>query len=170
MKQQALRAFDALYLMCIWVAGTALIVMCLAIPFGIVARYLFGWGAQWPEPIAVLMMVTFTFFGAAAAYRAGAHIAVTMLTERLPRALQAFAGIFTHGIMLLISVFMMVWGFELTRGTWDQSLGALPWLPAGTTYLPLPLGGLLTLLFVAEHIALGSQHERAVVTIDHAID
>jgi hypothetical protein len=36
----------------------------------------------------MLLMVTFTFFGAAAAYRANAHIAVGMLTDRLPAALR----------------------------------------------------------------------------------
>jgi TRAP-type C4-dicarboxylate transport system permease small subunit len=34
-------------------------------------RYVLGFGAQWPEPIAILLMMTFTFIGAAAAYRAG---------------------------------------------------------------------------------------------------
>jgi TRAP-type C4-dicarboxylate transport system permease small subunit len=31
-------------------------------------------------------MVTFTFIGAAVSYRAGSHIAVNMLTDRLPDA------------------------------------------------------------------------------------
>ena len=52
------------------------------------ARYVLGTGSQWPEPIAILLMVVFTFFGAAAGYRAGAHIAVAMLTDRMPPPLQ----------------------------------------------------------------------------------
>jgi hypothetical protein len=36
--------------------------------------------------------------------------------------------------------------------------------------LPVPLGGLLTLVFVLEHVLLGSQHTRAVVTFDHAVE
>ena len=39
--------------------------MCLIIPWGVFARYVLGIGSQWPEPIAILMMVVFTFFGAA---------------------------------------------------------------------------------------------------------
>ena len=45
--------------------------MSLIIPVGVFTRYVLGIGSQWPEPIAILLMVMFTFVGAAAAYRAG---------------------------------------------------------------------------------------------------
>ena len=60
--------------------------MSLIIPWGIFTRYVLGTGSQWPEPIAIQLMVLFTFLGAAVAYRAGSHIAVAMLTDRLPEA------------------------------------------------------------------------------------
>src|SRR5688500_19846768 len=115
MKHAVVRLLDALYLACIWIAGIALLVMCLVIPIGVVARYVFGFGAQWPEPIAILMMVVFTFFGAAAAYRAGAHIAVQMLTDRLPPALRGPCAWFVHVAMLAASAFVVVWGFQLSH-------------------------------------------------------
>jgi TRAP-type C4-dicarboxylate transport system permease small subunit len=161
------RWLDGLYLACIWISGIALVVMCLVIPVGVFARYVLGFGAQWPEPIAILMMVLFTFFGAAAAYRAGAHIAVQMLTDRLPRALQRACAGFVHLAMLAVSVFVLVYGLKLVQGTMGQTLSELPWLPVGITYLALPLGSLVTLLFVLEHIVFGSQHARPVCTFDH---
>jgi TRAP-type C4-dicarboxylate transport system permease small subunit len=81
-------ALDRVYLFAIWAAGIAIFFMSIIIPMGVFARYVLGFGAQWPEPIAILLMVIFTFTGAAAAYRAGAHIAVAMLTDRLPAAWQ----------------------------------------------------------------------------------
>ena len=161
------RLLDGLYLACIWISGIALVVMCLVIPVGVFARYLLGFGAQWPEPIAILMMVLFTFFGAAAAYRAGAHIAVQMLTDRLPDALRRACAGFVHLAMLAVSLFVLVYGFKLVEGTMGQTLSELPWLPVGITYLALPLGSLVTLLFVLEHIVFGSQHARPVCTFDH---
>jgi len=167
MNHPIVRALDGLYLACIWISGIALVIMCVIIPIGVFARYVLGFGAQWPEPIAILMMVLFTFFGAAAAYRAGAHIAVQMLTDRLPPPLRkACAGI-VHLCMLALSGFVLVWGLQLVRETMGQTIGELPWLPVGYTYLALPLGSLATLLFVLEHMAFGSQHQRAVVTFDH---
>lgn len=167
MTHPVVRLLDALYLACIWIAGVALMVMCLVIPVGVVARYVFGFGAQWPEPIAILMMVVFTFFGAAAAYRAGAHIAVQMLTDRLPRVLQACCTWIVHLAMLAVSGFVVVWGFQLVQGMMGQTISELPWLPVGVTYLALPLGSLVTVLFVLEHMVFGSQHDRPICTFDH---
>ncbi|WP_309246883.1 TRAP transporter small permease [Ramlibacter montanisoli] len=161
------RWLDGLYLACIWISGIALVVMCLVIPLGVFARYVLGFGAQWPEPIAILMMVLFTFFGAAAAYRAGAHIAVQMLTDRMPAVLRRACAGFVHLAMLAVSVFVLVYGFKLVQGTMGQTLSELPWLPVGITYLALPLGSLVTLLFVLEHVVFGSQHARPVCTFDH---
>jgi TRAP-type C4-dicarboxylate transport system permease small subunit len=167
MNHPVVRLLDALYLACIWISGIALIVMCVVIPFGVVARYAFGFGAQWPEPIAILMMVVFTFFGAAAAYRAGAHIAVQMLTDRLPRPLQAACAWIVHLAMLAVSGFVVISGGKLVLEMMGQTISELPWLPVGITYLALPLGSLVTVFFVLEHIVFGSQHERPVCTFDH---
>lgn len=170
MNHPVVRLLDGLYLACIWISGIALLVMCLVIPLGVFARYVLGFGAQWPEPIAILMMVLFTFFGAAAAYRAGAHIAVQMLTDRLPEPLRHACAGLVHLAMLAASGFVVVWGLQLVQGTMGQTISELPWLPVGITYLSLPLGSLVTLVFVLEHIVYGSQHHRAVVTFDHAPD
>lgn len=170
MKQQVLRVMDAVYLACIWVAGAAIFFMSLIIPWGIFSRYVLGTGSQWPEPIAILLMVVFTFIGAAASYRAGSHIAVAMLTDRLPAGMQKMAAGFSHTVMLLLSVFMTLYGFNLCVETWGQSISELTWMPVGLTYSPVPVGGLLTLLFVLEHMFFGSQSQRAIVRFDHDID
>ena len=88
MKQLTLRFNDRLYLACIWIAGISIIVMSFIIPWGIFTRYVLGTGSQWPEPIAIMLMVVFTFMGAAAGYRANAHISVAMVTDRLPAAVR----------------------------------------------------------------------------------
>lgn len=162
------RGLDGLYLACIWIAGLSVFFMSLIIPVGVFARYVLGFGAQWPEPIAILLMVTFTFFGAAAAYRAGSHIAVAMLTDRLPAQLQGLLRKAVDGLMAAICLFMLFYGSKLCLETMGQTLAALPWMPVGLTYTPVPLGALLTLLFVLEAMLLGPQHGRAVVRFDHA--
>jgi TRAP-type C4-dicarboxylate transport system permease small subunit len=161
------RGLDGLYLACIWIAGLAVFLMSLIIPVGVFARYVLGFGAQWPEPIAILLMVTFTFFGAAAAYRAGSHIAVAMLTDRVAGNMQGLLGKAVHALMLVICLFMLFYGGKLCLETMGQTLAALPWLPVGLTYTPVPLGALLTLVFVLEALWLGPQHGREVIRYDH---
>ncbi|MBG6074389.1 TRAP transporter small permease [Polaromonas sp. CG_9.11] len=167
MKNNILRFNDILYLACIWISGAAVFVMSLIIPWGIFARYVLGTGSQWPEPVSILLMVVFTFFGAAATYRAGAHIAVAMITDRLPASLRWLCARAVDLLMLAVAMFMTFYGFKLVMGTWGQTIGDLPWMPVGATYLPVPVGGLLTLAFILEHMLIGYQGQRAVVTFDH---
>jgi len=154
---------DALYRVCIWSAGTAIFLMSLIIPVGVFMRYFVGVGAQWPEPIAILLMMIFTFIGAAAAYRSGGHIAVTMLVDRLPQAAQAVALRVVDLLMVVVCLFVAGYGTRLVMNTMGQSIAELPWLPVGVTYLAIPLGALATLLFVLERIAFGAQNKRPVV-------
>ncbi len=159
---------DGLYLACIWTAGIAITLMSIIIPVGVVMRYVFGFGAQWPEPIAILLMMVFTFIGAAAAYRAGAHIAVTMLVDHLPGAVQAALARVIHVLMLLVCGFVVIYGSRLCMDTMGQSIAELPWLPVGVTYLAIPIGALVTALFVLEHLIAGPQKHRAVVVFGEA--
>ncbi len=166
-----LRLMDRLYLASIWVAGTAIICMSLIIPFGVFTRYVLGKGSQWPEPIAILLMMAFTFIGAAAAYRAGAHIAVTMFSDALAPPLRRFATILVHLLMIVVCLFVIFYGTELCIGTMGQSIAELPWLPVGVTYAAIPVGSTLTLLFVIEHLVYGSQAGRPLVRVEEpAID
>ncbi len=158
-----LRVMDRLYLISIWVAGIAIFFMSLIIPFGVFTRYVLGTGSQWPEPIAILLMMSFTFIGAAAAYRAGAHIAVTMFSDALPRKLQRYGEWLVHALMAIVCLFVISYGTRLTFETMGQSIAELPWLPVGVTYAAIPIGSAITLLFVIEHLVYGSQAERPLV-------
>lgn len=167
MTEKIHQLLDRVYLASIWIAGLSIAAMSLIIPWGVFARYVLGTGSHWPEPVAVLLMVTFTFIGAAAGYRAGSHIAVGMLTDRMPPWQQRACAVAVDLLMVVICLFVMVWGGKLALGTMQQTLAEMPWMPVGITYLPLPLGSLLTLVFVLEKMILGPQTQRAVVVFDH---
>jgi TRAP-type C4-dicarboxylate transport system permease small subunit len=161
---------DRVYLACIWLSGIAIAVMSVIIPWGIFTRYVLGTGSQWPEPIAIQLMVLFTFLGAAVAYRANSHIAVAMLTDRLPEGLRHVLRGVVHLCMLGVAVYTVIKGTRLCLETWNQVIGQLPWLRVGITYMPVPVGGLVTALFVLEVIFFGNQNQRAVITFDHIIE
>lgn len=155
---------DHLYLASVWVAGAAIFLMALIIPWGVFARYVLGTGAQWPEPIAILLMIVFSFIGAAAAYRANAHIGVTLLTERLPQGLRQIAGLIADLLVGSASLFVAWYGARLCVVTMGQTISELPWLPVGVTYAALPLGSMVTLMFVVERRLYGLQDVRPVVS------
>lgn len=161
-------ALDRVYLACVWAAGLAIAAMSIIIPVGVFMRYVLGFGAQWPEPIAILLMMVFTFVGAAAAYRAGAHIAVAMLTDALPAPAQRVLARAVDLLMLGVCAFVAWYGTRLCVETMGQSIAELPWLPVGVTYAAIPIGALATLLFVLERMVWGSQAKRAVVRVGEA--
>jgi TRAP-type C4-dicarboxylate transport system permease small subunit len=165
-KEVFLTFNDKLYQACVWIAGLSIVAMSLIIPWGIFARYVLGSGSQWPEPISILLMVIFTFLGASAGYRAGAHIAVAMVTERLPAGLRQSLEVTMTLLMGLVALFMLYYGARLCMETMGQSLPEIPAIKVGLTYLPVPISGLITLLFVAEKLWAGDQSQRAVVLGD----
>ncbi|MDQ6680280.1 MAG: TRAP transporter small permease [Pseudomonadota bacterium] len=164
-----IRAMDRIYVASVWFAGIAILFMSLIIPWGVFTRYVLGMGSQWPEPIAILLMMVFTFVGAAAAYRAGAHIAVDMVTARLSAPLQRAFALVVDLLMAAVCVFVVFYGTRLCIGTWHQSISELDWLPVGMTYAALPLGSAITLLFVVERIVFGPQGHRAIVRYEEQL-
>ena len=166
MKTLLLRFNDRLYMTCIWVAGLSVLAISLMIPWGVFARYVLGTGSSWPEPTAILLMMVFTFIGAAASYRAGAHMAVAMLTDRMPPNMRQAMSIVSQLLMGTICLFMTIWGAKLCLYTWNQFMSAIPTLRVGITYMPIPIGGVLTLVFVVEKLLLGDQSNRKVVRFD----
>ncbi len=74
---------DALYRFCVIVAGGALVLISAVIAWGVFTRYVLNSAASWPEPLAILLTIVLTFFGAAACYRASMHMSVSVLVSRV---------------------------------------------------------------------------------------
>jgi TRAP-type C4-dicarboxylate transport system permease small subunit len=161
-------AMEALYVACIAVSAASLVVITLIIPYGVFMRYVLNAPASWPEPAAVLLMIVFSFVGGAAAYRANVHLAVQALLDAVSPRARARLLRLVDLCMALTAAFMLVWGVQLVRTTWHQVIAEFPLLSVGVTYLPLPLGGLLTLLFIVERVWVGEPPRTSVMYRDQA--
>ncbi|MGY5955366.1 TRAP transporter small permease [Kosakonia sp. BK9b] len=156
---------DILYRIAMWVAGLGLLVMVAIIPIGIFARYVLNSALSWPEPVAIICMVTFTFIGAAVSYRAGSHIAVSMVTDRLGEGARKVCSVIADLMMTAISLFILWYGGALCLELWDQPVAEFPLFTAGESYLPLPVGSALTILFIVEKMLFGAQYHRPMVML-----
>ena len=146
------KAMDALYLLCVAVAGTSLVLISAAIPWAVYTRYVINQAASWPEPTAVLLTIVLTFFGAAACYRRRQHMNVAFFVAMLPSRLRRIADLIAESLVGLFAVFMVIWGEKLVEATWYNAIADFPSLSVGVTYLPIPLGGAALLLFVLERL------------------
>ena len=152
MKAQYIRAMDAIHAACLFVAGACLVVITVIVPYGVFTRYVLNSAASWPEPMATLLMIVVSFLSAVVCYREYLHIGVGVLPAFLNGPAKALLGWFLEACMLATNLFMVVWGLRLVQTTWFQSIAEFPIVSAGMAYLPIPIGGALTTLFVVERL------------------
>ncbi len=150
------RTMDYLYLLCVVVGCTALVLISAIIPWAVFTRYVLNSAASWPEPLAILLTIVLTFIGAAAAYRLNLHMNISYFADKLPPLPRRLLDLLVQLLMAVIALFMVVWGMRLVEVTWHNTIAEFPFLSVGITYLPIPVGGLCLLLFVIERIFLGA--------------
>jgi TRAP-type C4-dicarboxylate transport system permease small subunit len=155
MKAQYTRAMDGLSHLCLTISAICLVVMTVIIPWGVFTRYVLNRGSEWPEPLAILLMIVFSFFAAAVCYRDGLHISVMAVPDSVPPKARLVLGLLSEAGMVVISIFMLIWGIELVKVTWNQVIAEFPIVSVGLTYLPVPVGGTITLLFIIERLWKG---------------
>jgi TRAP-type C4-dicarboxylate transport system permease small subunit len=164
------QAMDWLYLVCVLLAGTALVLISAVIPWAVYTRYVLNSASSWPEPTAVLLTIVLTFYGAAACYRLGTHMNVTIGISLLPDRARRVADFLVEILMLIFAIFMVIYGFKLCVATWNNTIAEFPALRVGIVYSPIPFGGAFTLLFIIEHLTIGRPAREADPHIVPGVD
>jgi TRAP-type C4-dicarboxylate transport system permease small subunit len=155
MKARYIRAMDALHRVCLFLAGSCLVVITLIIPWGVFTRFVLNSASSWPEPLAVLLMIALSFLSAVVCYREYLHIGVGIVPALLQGPSKIALGVVIEVAMLVTNLFMLWYGLKLVQATWFQSVAEFPLLSVGITYLPVPVGGLVTILFIVERFLTG---------------
>ena len=157
---------QALYLACIVVSGLAMVAITIMIPVGVFFRYALNAALSWPEPASTVMMVAFSFLGGAAVYRAKVHVAVEALLNAVAPEIRKFMLWAVDACMAAMALFMFGYGWHLCVVTWPNTIAEFPGLSVGVTYLPIPVAGFFTLLFLLEKIWLGEPPKSDVMYSD----
>jgi TRAP-type C4-dicarboxylate transport system permease small subunit len=150
------RAMDALHHACVVVAGAAIVIITIIIPYGVFTRYVLNSASSWPEPMAILLMIVISFLSAVVCYREHLHIGVGMLPNALQGTPQVLLGVVIEICMMVTNVFLLWFGLRLVMRTWYQSIAEFPALSVGVTYLPVPIGGFICALFIIERFLKGN--------------
>ena len=153
------RAMNVLHMICLWIAGLCLLVITLIIPWGVYTRYVLSVGSQWPEPVAIILMIIFTFFAGAVCYRENLHIAVTAVPNMTQGLSRRVLGLIVELLMLTGTLFLAVKGSQLVEAMMYQVMTAMPQIQVAVSYAPIPIGGAIMSLFVIERIWGGTFFE-----------
>ena len=167
-KQRYAQCMEWLYIGCVVLSGTALVVITLIIPLGVFMRYSMNSPLSWPEPASVIMMVMFSFLGGAAVYRANVHVAVEALLNAVsPKVRRAMLwGV--DACMGATALFMLFYGIQLCWVTQYSTMAEFPSVSQAAVYLPIPIAGFLTLLFLIERIWVGDPPKTSIMYTDQA--
>jgi TRAP-type C4-dicarboxylate transport system permease small subunit len=152
MKAQYIRAMDLIHRGCLIVAGACLVIITLIIPYGVFTRYVLNSAASWPEPLATLLMIVLSFTSAIVCYREYLHIGVGVLPAMLDDRAKVVLGWVLEFCMLGTNLFMLWWGIKLVETTWFQVIAEFPIVSVGLSYMPIPIAGGLTTLFIIERM------------------
>ncbi|MDX6749831.1 TRAP transporter small permease [Geminicoccaceae bacterium 1502E] len=129
-------------LLCILSLGA----MTVAIIVNVFFRYVLGAPLAWPPELARYLMVAVTLLASSLALREGAHVAVTILVERLPLAVQLvvrLAGLVLVGVFLAVVLWQ---GAILTFVEGPMQTAPSLGISMLLAFLPLPLGAVLMLI------------------------
>ena len=146
------RAMDALHRACVFLAGTGIVVIVVIIPYGVFTRYVLNSASSWPEPMAILLMIVLSFLSAAVCYREHMHISVGLLPSALRGVPRMLLGVLIELAMLATNLFLLWYGISLVQRTWYQSIAEFPAVSVGVSYLPVPIVGFITILFIIERV------------------
>ena len=160
---------DVLHRFCMIIAGACLVTITLIIPWGVFTRYVLNSASSWPEPMAVLLMIWFSFLAASICYRENLHIGVAvipMMLEGNARTRRRLADRSLHDGHQPVHVLV---GHQAGPGHVVPVDRRFSLVSVGASYLPVPIGGLITALFVIERLWTsklfaepdGREHQRA---------
>lgn len=166
MRDYYVAAMDRLYAACAFICCASVVIMTILISFGVFSRYVLHLGAFYSEPISIFLAIQLTFYGAAVCYRANTHLRL----EIVENAVSPLLGRILLGVIDLlmggVSVFMIVFGANLVDVTFFQSYPEFEYVRVGVVYTAIPLGGLVTLLFVIEKALVAPESRHTVEVPD----
>lgn len=154
MQSLYVRAMNGLYRACIAISIVSLIAMTVLVFAGAMARDLLGFGAMYSEQLSIMLAIQLTFYGAAACFRAHAHLALTLFVRVLPQRVQSGIKHLVTGLFIAVGAGMVFWGIDLVQTTMFQHYAEFPWerLKVGYIYTAVPISGAITVLFALEQL------------------
>lgn len=131
------------------VTSTFLVIMVVVVFLQIVSRIIIQSSFPWTEELSRFLMIWLTFLGAAFSFQYGAHIGITLITNKIPKKLQAILQIIVAFLCTILFAVLMVKGYELVMKSTTQVSPALG-IPMNYVYMVIPLSGLLMTLNVID--------------------
>ncbi|MFB4165721.1 TRAP transporter small permease [Alteribacillus sp. JSM 102045] len=115
--------------------------------YSVFMRYVVGQSQSWATEIFTMMLVWAIFIGFSTALRDDSHIAIDILYDRVPAAVQKLFEIITVLAGIGFSIFFIVAGIDMTSTAYNQGINTIDvGFPIWINYLIMPISGVLLLI------------------------
>lgn len=126
-------------------AAFGLVAMTVIVGWQVTGRFILSNSPSWTEQAALIIMIWFVMFAAAAGVYEGFHIRIALIEELRPRLAKPVRIAF-NTVVAVLGLVIAVYGAELAwavRGHTVPSLG----ISRGLAYIPLPICGVMMSVF-----------------------
>jgi TRAP-type C4-dicarboxylate transport system permease small subunit len=120
-------------------ACAALVIVVLAVAWGVITRYVTAQPAPWTGEVSGIAFAWVVFLGAAAGFKRGLHASIDLLTAHLPPALGRALTILVDLGVLAFAAYVTWLGIEFTGRNLDNPSSVLR-VPMSIIYLAVTLG------------------------------
>ena len=132
-----------------WITAFASAAFCLVIILSVFSRFVFRLPISGSVELSRLFFLWACFGAAALGYYRKAHIAITLVTDRLPAIWLKVVQMFTHAITVAFFAVILVEAIRVVVILWETYLPMLGWTQAHL-YLPVVVSAFFMLLFSSE--------------------
>ncbi len=134
-------------------SAMGMVAMTAVISWQVFGRFVLNSSPSWTEQAALLLMIWYVFFAAAAGVWERFHIRIELLEQRLSAPRQRQLRIAIHAIIAFFGFVLLIYGAQLTWLVRDHVVPSLG-ISRAVAYLPIPFAGLLTVIFSISRIRL----------------
>lgn len=121
------------------IAGTALIVVVLAVCWGVLTRYVTEQPAAWAGEVAQIAFAWMVFVGAAAGFKYGMHISIDMFVAMLPSPLRVLLQWAMDALVLAFLAYVFWLAILFNQESWDSPTSVLQ-ISRSTVYSAVLVG------------------------------
>lgn len=99
-------------------AGILFVLNIINIAIAVFMRYVLLNSFIWTAELSQFMLVWMVLFGATSAWKRNEHMRIDLLLRHLPPAIRRIAAILRDIFILMVALFMTIWGIIYANTTW----------------------------------------------------
>jgi len=168
MKASYLRAMEALYLLCVVIAGTCMVAMTLFIPAGVFFRYVLNASLSWSDELATILFGWAICLFIASAYLHDEHVRLDWLVQRTSPVWRARVAIVSEGLGGGYLLSLIVASFAAMPVIRQSHTDALQ-LPVALHFAAIPVAAILMLIHWIRRNAWGTESVAQVLKLAIAV-